>query len=72
MAVGNLTVAIDPECVVIGGGIAAEPSVLPGLTSRIRQVAPFPPRVETATFGDGAALVGALAMAVDAAAGRAS
>jgi glucokinase len=67
MAIGNLAIALDPECVVIGGGIAAENSMLPRLAALIRRAVPFPPRVEIARFVNDAALVGALALAVDAA-----
>ena len=67
-AVANLTTALDPERVVVGGGMAA--AFLPALRNAIARAVPFPPPVETARFLDDAPLVGAVALAVRAAADR--
>ncbi|GAA4639663.1 ROK family protein [Actinoallomurus vinaceus] len=64
MAVANLTVFLDPERVVVGGGMAEV--FLPALRAAITRAAPFPPPVEAARFVDDAALIGALALGVQA------
>ena len=62
----NLTIMIDPERVVVGGGLvrtAAEP-VLDRLRAAIGRAAPFPAEVVRARFGADSALVGAAAVAL--------
>lgn len=61
-AVANLTTVLDPERVVVGGGMAT--AFLPALRAAIDGAAPFPPPVEAARFTDDASLVGAVALAV--------
>ena len=65
MAVANLTTFLDPERVVVGGGMAT--AFLPALRAAIGRAVPFPPPVERARFVDDAALIGALALGVEAA-----
>jgi glucokinase len=67
MAVANLATFLDPERVVVGGGMAT--AVLPALRTAITGAVPFPPPVEAARFIDDAALIGAIALGVRAAAG---
>lgn len=67
MAVANLVTFLDPERVVVGGGMAT--AVLPALRTAIAEAVPFPPPVEAARFIDDAALIGAIALGVRAAAG---
>lgn len=64
MAVANLTTFVDPERVVVGGGMA--PAFLPALRSAIARAVPFPPPVEAARFIDDAALIGAVALGAQA------
>ncbi|MFG1703048.1 ROK family protein [Nonomuraea sp. M3C6] len=64
IAVANLCVALDPEVVVVGGGMMAEAArILPPLAREVRRVVPFPPEVRAARFTDDAPLLGALALA---------
>lgn len=63
MAVANLATTLDPERVVLGGGMAAEPSLLPAIRATVARAVPFPPEVVTARFVDDAALIGAIALA---------
>ncbi|MCO6007468.1 ROK family protein [Actinoallomurus purpureus] len=65
MAVANLTTFLDPERVVVGGGMAEV--FLPALRAAIARAVPFPPQVEAARFVDDAALIGAVALGVQAA-----
>jgi glucokinase len=64
MTVANLATFLDPERVVIGGGMAAE--FLPSIRTAIARAVPFPPPVEPARFVDEAPLIGAIALAVEA------
>ena len=62
--VANLAVAVDPQRIVLGGGLARQADViLPRLVAAVRRVVPFPPQVVVATSPDGAALAGALELA---------
>jgi glucokinase len=60
-AIANLTTFLDPERVVVGGGMAT--AVLPALRDAVARAVPFPPPVEAARFTDDAPLVGAVALA---------
>jgi glucokinase len=62
MAVANLTTFLDPERVVVGGGMAE--AFLPALRSAVTRAVPFAPPVEAARFVDDAALIGAIALGV--------
>jgi glucokinase len=62
MTVANIATLLDPERVVVGGGMAAV--FLPALKTAIAEAVPFPPRVEPARFIDDAPLIGAIALAV--------
>jgi glucokinase len=67
MAVANVCVVLDPECVVIGGGLmGASDQILPRLAAEIRRAVPFPPEITAARFVDDAPLYGALALALTA------
>jgi glucokinase len=64
MAVANLTTFLDPERVVIGGGMAT--AFLPAIQAAVTRAVPFPPEVLAARFVDDAPLIGAVALAVEA------
>ncbi|MEV7964711.1 ROK family protein [Sphaerisporangium sp. NPDC088356] len=67
MAVANVCVVLDPERVVIGGGLmGASSQIIPLLTAEIRRAVPFPPEITAARFIDDAPLYGALALALTA------
>jgi predicted NBD/HSP70 family sugar kinase len=65
VALAILTVAaiIDPEVVVLAGGIGSNPILLPHVRRALHEVAPFPIRVEASSLGTRAGIVGALALA---------
>lgn len=64
----NLAIVLDPEVVVMGGGLMrAEGQILERLRVLLARRAPFPPVVEVARFGADASLVGAVALALAAA-----
>ncbi|MFI0451588.1 ROK family protein [Actinomadura sp. 6N118] len=66
MAVANLAIALDAGRVVLGGGMAAEPSLVARLGALLAAAVPFPPEVGLARFTGDASLMGALALALDA------
>jgi glucokinase len=66
--VANLCITLDPELVVIGGGLmGAADRILPRIADVLVRAVPFPPRLTPARFVDDAPLLGALALAVQAA-----
>jgi len=63
--IANLCVMVDPERVVLGGGmIGAAQHIVPRVSATLRRSVPFPPELHTARFVDDAPLVGALALAL--------
>ena len=66
MHAANVALALDPEAIVIGGGLMAQADlILPALRARIDVALPFPPDVLPATFLHDGALRGALALALE-------
>ena len=66
-ALVNLAVFVDPERVVLGGGLTASADVvLPVLEAYLRAGVPFPPEIVLAEFPHGASLHGAATLALDA------
>jgi glucokinase len=60
----NLTIAIDPQRVVIGGGLVRSwPRFGPAVVQAVTQAVPFPPEVVVAAHPYDAPLIGALALA---------
>lgn len=64
MTVANLATFLDPERVVVGGGMAT--AFLPAIQNAVTRAVPFPPPVMTGRFVDDAPLIGAIALAVEA------
>jgi glucokinase len=65
-ALVNLAVFVDPERVVLGGGLTASADVVvPVLEAYLRSGVPFPPEVVLGAFPRGASLMGAAALALD-------
>ncbi|HEY4385941.1 MAG TPA: ROK family protein [Ktedonobacteraceae bacterium] len=63
--VTNLTIALDPERIVIGGGLmASKELILPRLEAHIKRFVPFQPPVLAARFTQDAGLIGAIALAL--------
>ncbi len=59
-AVLAVAALLDPEMVVLGGGIGANPLHLEPLRAAVAAICPWPVRVETSALGAGAGLVGTL------------
>jgi predicted NBD/HSP70 family sugar kinase len=67
-AVAALAAVLDPELVVLGGGIGRNADLLlDPLKAALRDLTPLHPRVAPAQLGDDAVLLGALATAAEAA-----
>lgn len=67
----NLAILIDPVRIAVGGGIVRSwPQIGPGLQAALQAGVPFPPELVIAHFPDDAPLLGAVALALDAATGQ--
>ena len=63
--VANLCVTLDPERVVLAGGLmGAADRIMPRVAAVLRRSVPFPPELVKARFVDDAPLVGAVALAL--------
>src|SRR5437763_1097724 len=69
-AIATVCAIIDPELVVLGGGIGSSPLLLRPVRGAAAALVPITARVETSQLGDRAALHGALAVALQAARGQ--
>ncbi len=58
---------VDPELVVLGGGIGASPLLLRPVRGAAAALVPITARIETSRLGERAALQGAVAVALHAA-----
>ncbi len=68
----NVAILIDPVRIAVGGGMARSwDRIGPRLTQALRAGVPFPPELVVAHFPEDAPLLGAVALAVDAAGGGA-
>jgi predicted NBD/HSP70 family sugar kinase/biotin operon repressor len=63
-AIASVVAVIDPELVVLGGGIGSNPILLEPVRATVAQLVSLPARIETSTLGDKAALEGAIAVAL--------
>lgn len=66
-AVATVCAILDPELVVLGGGIGASPLLLRPVRGSAAALVPITARVETSLLGDRAALQGAIAVSLHAA-----
>ncbi|WP_331766594.1 ROK family transcriptional regulator [Embleya sp. NBC_00896] len=69
--VAAVTAVLDPELVVLGGGIGANADLLLGpMTSTLHELTPLRPRMAASSLGEEAVLLGAVATAVSVARDR--
>jgi predicted NBD/HSP70 family sugar kinase len=66
-AIATVCAMLDPELVVLGGGIGASPLLLRPVRGSAAALVPITARIETSLLGERAALQGAVAMALRAA-----
>lgn len=67
LAILSTAAVVDPELVVLGGGIGSSPLLLPPVRAHLDALVPYPVRVESSALGDRAALLGALTLGLHAA-----
>jgi predicted NBD/HSP70 family sugar kinase len=68
LAIAAVVPVVDPELVVLGGGIGSNGDLLVAPVEReLRALSPFSPRIEASPLGDEATVLGAIAMAREAA-----
>lgn len=68
LSVAAVVPVIDPELVILGGGVGRNGDLLLGGVEReLAALSPFSPRIEVSSLGEEAELVGALSMALEAA-----
>ncbi|HEX3785404.1 MAG TPA: ROK family transcriptional regulator [Pseudonocardiaceae bacterium] len=63
-AIAAVCAVVDPELVLLGGPIGLHPQLLAPVRAAVRELAPLPPPVEAGALGEGAALQGALVLAL--------
>jgi predicted NBD/HSP70 family sugar kinase len=66
-AIATVCAILDPELVVLGGGIGASPLLLRPVRGAAAVLVPITARIETSSLGERAALQGAIAVALHAA-----
>ena len=66
-AIATVCAILDPELVVLGGGIGASPLLLRPVRGSAAALVPITARIETSVLGERAALQGAIAVALHAA-----
>jgi predicted NBD/HSP70 family sugar kinase len=66
-AIATACAILDPELVVLGGGIGSSPLLLRPVRGSAAALVPITARIETSLLGDRAALQGAIAVALHAA-----
>src|SRR5262249_22305851 len=64
LAIATVCSIVDPELVVLGGGIGANAALLAPVRAAAARVLPMPVRIETSSLGDRGALYGAVAIAL--------
>lgn len=67
VALANLCCLMDPEVLVVGGGVSRAPRelLLDPVRRIIETLVPYPPKVVTSPLGDQAAILGAAALVLD-------
>jgi predicted NBD/HSP70 family sugar kinase len=63
-AIASVIAVVDPELVVLGGGIGSNPALLGPVRATVADLVPLTARIETSRLGDQAALHGAVAAAL--------
>jgi predicted NBD/HSP70 family sugar kinase len=66
LAIAAITAVLDPELIVLGGGIGKRGELLiPPLERRLKQLTPLRPRVVASKLGDDSVLLGSIATALE-------
>jgi predicted NBD/HSP70 family sugar kinase len=70
VAIATVCAVIDPELVVLGGGIGSNPALTGPVRATVASLLPLVARIETSRLGEKAALYGAIAIALRRARGQ--
>lgn len=66
IGLGNISALLNPEMIVLGGGISKQEAVLlKPLREMIAKMTPIPPKIVISSLGDDAGVIGAAALAWD-------
>ena len=65
LAIAAIGATLDPELVIMGGSIGARPELVEAIRRYLPRCTPYPPRIEISQFGNRAALVGGIGIAVE-------
>lgn len=65
VTIASIAAVIDPELVVLSGGIGRNPLLLSMTKNRLSALAPYPPLLVASPLGERASLVGAIRLASD-------
>jgi len=60
----SICAIVDPETVILTGGVGANPALVARVSELVKELAPFPPAVVRSALGERASLVGAIAVGV--------
>jgi predicted NBD/HSP70 family sugar kinase len=64
VAIASVIAVIDPQLIVLGGGIGSNPALLGPVRATVAELVPLTARIEISRLGDQAALHGAIAAAL--------
>jgi glucokinase-like ROK family protein len=65
LAIANISSVLDPELVILGGGVAnSAQALIPPICERMQGLIPYPPRIEASDLGYRATVMGAIALTV--------
>ena len=66
LAIAAITAVLDPELIVLGGGIGQRGELLlPPLERKLQQITPLRPRIVASKLGDESILLGSIAIALE-------
>ncbi|MBY3598217.1 ROK family transcriptional regulator [Rhizobium bangladeshense] len=65
VAIAAIGAMLDPELVITGGSIGARPELVNAIQRFLPRCTPYPPRIEISRFGNRAALMGGMGIAVE-------
>ena len=71
LAVADITALLDPEIIILGGGVSASADLLiEPIKARLAGVVPYTPRLAASTLGSRAATLGAVTQVLHGTTGR--